>query len=115
MGAVNFLHHENPPNWAGIEPATLCTEGQRQTNYATQKRERIYLNLFRRHIYLKRDESMVAQRTWPRACSRRVVSSSPRVTEPQCLLVEVVISEWYQLRCRPCHVTELQNYKVRLQ
>ncbi|GFV64325.1 retrovirus-related Pol polyprotein from transposon opus [Trichonephila clavipes] len=36
MTAVNFLHHENPPTWAGVEPATLGADGQRQTNYATQ-------------------------------------------------------------------------------
>ncbi|GFX59586.1 hypothetical protein TNCV_3054051 [Trichonephila clavipes] len=36
MATVDFLHHENPPTWAGIEPATLGTGGQRQTNHATQ-------------------------------------------------------------------------------
>ncbi|GFV41523.1 hypothetical protein TNCV_3626751 [Trichonephila clavipes] len=36
MIAVDFLHHENPPTWAGVEPATLGADGQRQTNYATQ-------------------------------------------------------------------------------
>ncbi|GFX29413.1 hypothetical protein TNCV_3997891 [Trichonephila clavipes] len=36
MAAVDFLHQENPPAWAGLEPITLGTEGQRQTNYATQ-------------------------------------------------------------------------------
>ncbi|GFX31768.1 hypothetical protein TNCV_171011 [Trichonephila clavipes] len=36
MVAVDFLHHENPPTWSGVESATLGTEGQRQTNYATQ-------------------------------------------------------------------------------
>ncbi|GFY31378.1 hypothetical protein TNCV_4989371 [Trichonephila clavipes] len=36
MDAVDFAHHENPPTWAGVEPATLGTEGQRQTNYAPQ-------------------------------------------------------------------------------
>ncbi|GFW96518.1 hypothetical protein TNCV_2845751 [Trichonephila clavipes] len=36
MAAVDFLHHENPPTWAGIEPATLGADGQQQTNYATQ-------------------------------------------------------------------------------
>ncbi|GFV92358.1 hypothetical protein TNCV_3949681 [Trichonephila clavipes] len=36
MAAVDFLHHENPPTWAGVEPATLSAEGQRQTNHATQ-------------------------------------------------------------------------------
>ncbi|GFY04394.1 hypothetical protein TNCV_4414821 [Trichonephila clavipes] len=30
------MQHENPPTWAGGEPATLVTEGQRQINYATQ-------------------------------------------------------------------------------
>ncbi|GFT56061.1 hypothetical protein TNCV_76061 [Trichonephila clavipes] len=34
--AVNFLHHANPPSWAGVEPATLGAEDQRQTNHATQ-------------------------------------------------------------------------------
>ncbi|GFU68525.1 hypothetical protein TNCV_1989751 [Trichonephila clavipes] len=29
MAAVDFLHHENPPTWAGVEPATLGAEGQR--------------------------------------------------------------------------------------
>ncbi|GFU24733.1 uncharacterized protein TNCV_793631 [Trichonephila clavipes] len=37
MSAVDFLHQENPPNWAGTETATLGTEGQRQANYATLK------------------------------------------------------------------------------
>ncbi|GFX71112.1 hypothetical protein TNCV_3648771 [Trichonephila clavipes] len=36
MVAVNFLHDENPPAWAGVEPTTLGAEGQRQTNHATQ-------------------------------------------------------------------------------
>ncbi|GFT31980.1 hypothetical protein TNCV_3468361 [Trichonephila clavipes] len=36
MTAVDFLHHENSPTWAGVEPATLGADGQRQTNYATQ-------------------------------------------------------------------------------
>ncbi|GFU54557.1 hypothetical protein TNCV_3025091 [Trichonephila clavipes] len=36
MAAVDFLHHDNPSTWAGVEPATLGTEGQRQTNDATQ-------------------------------------------------------------------------------
>ncbi|GFW29010.1 hypothetical protein TNCV_2355681 [Trichonephila clavipes] len=36
MAAVDFLHHENPPTWAGVELATLGADGQRQTNYATQ-------------------------------------------------------------------------------
>ncbi|GFV71511.1 transposable element Tc1 transposase [Trichonephila clavipes] len=34
MAAVDFLHHENPSTCAGVEPATLGTEGQRQTNHA---------------------------------------------------------------------------------
>ncbi|GFW79356.1 hypothetical protein TNCV_2477631 [Trichonephila clavipes] len=40
MAAVDFLHHENPPTWAGVQPATLGGEGQRQTNHATQPAER---------------------------------------------------------------------------
>ncbi|GFY35195.1 hypothetical protein TNCV_5045691 [Trichonephila clavipes] len=36
MAAVDFLHHENLPTWAGVAPATLGAEGQRQTNHATQ-------------------------------------------------------------------------------
>ncbi|GFX27532.1 hypothetical protein TNCV_4995871 [Trichonephila clavipes] len=31
-----FSHHENPPTWAGVAPATLGAEGQRQTNHSTQ-------------------------------------------------------------------------------
>ncbi|GFU14680.1 hypothetical protein TNCV_746651 [Trichonephila clavipes] len=37
MAVVDSLHHENPPTWAGVEPATLGAEGQRQTNHATQR------------------------------------------------------------------------------
>ncbi|GFW60527.1 hypothetical protein TNCV_568751 [Trichonephila clavipes] len=36
MDAVDFLHHENPPTWAEVEPATLGAEDQHQTNPATQ-------------------------------------------------------------------------------
>ncbi|GFX46460.1 hypothetical protein TNCV_4548991 [Trichonephila clavipes] len=36
MTAVDFLNHENPPTWDGVEPSTLGAVGQRQTNYATQ-------------------------------------------------------------------------------
>ncbi|GFW22553.1 hypothetical protein TNCV_3364651 [Trichonephila clavipes] len=36
MAAVDFLHHDNPPTWAGVEPATLGVADQRQSNYATQ-------------------------------------------------------------------------------
>ncbi|GFV59179.1 uncharacterized protein TNCV_2339201 [Trichonephila clavipes] len=36
MAIVDFLHHENPPTWAGVEPVTLGAEVQRQTNHATQ-------------------------------------------------------------------------------
>ncbi|GFW04232.1 hypothetical protein TNCV_2669971 [Trichonephila clavipes] len=37
MPAVNFLHYENLSNWAGVEPATIGGEGQRQTNETTQQ------------------------------------------------------------------------------
>ncbi|GFX10064.1 hypothetical protein TNCV_4539351 [Trichonephila clavipes] len=40
MAAVDFLHQENPPTWAGVEPAILSTESQRQTNYAKKDLER---------------------------------------------------------------------------
>ncbi|GFY10826.1 hypothetical protein TNCV_1123481 [Trichonephila clavipes] len=36
MAAVDFLHQEDLPTWAGDEPATFGTEDQRQINYATQ-------------------------------------------------------------------------------
>ncbi|GFY05370.1 hypothetical protein TNCV_2208151 [Trichonephila clavipes] len=36
MAAVDFLHHEIPSTWAGVEPSILGTEGQRQTYHATQ-------------------------------------------------------------------------------
>ncbi|GFW96699.1 hypothetical protein TNCV_2847551 [Trichonephila clavipes] len=36
MDAVDFLHHENPLIWAGVEPTTFGVQDQRQTNYATQ-------------------------------------------------------------------------------
>ncbi|GFX04448.1 hypothetical protein TNCV_899781 [Trichonephila clavipes] len=38
MAAVCFLHHENPPTWAGVEPETLGVHGQRRINYATFKK-----------------------------------------------------------------------------
>ncbi|GFT62450.1 hypothetical protein TNCV_2899811 [Trichonephila clavipes] len=31
--SVDFLHHESLPTWAGVEPASLGAEGQRQTNH----------------------------------------------------------------------------------
>ncbi|GFS90809.1 DUF4817 domain-containing protein [Trichonephila clavipes] len=36
MATIDFLHHENPTTWAGVEPATFGAEGQRQTNHAIQ-------------------------------------------------------------------------------
>ncbi|GFT22848.1 hypothetical protein TNCV_1856761 [Trichonephila clavipes] len=36
MASVDCLHHESPPTWARVKPATLGAEGQRQTSYATQ-------------------------------------------------------------------------------
>ncbi|GFV48614.1 uncharacterized protein TNCV_5068991 [Trichonephila clavipes] len=36
MNAVDFLHHESPLTWTGVEPATLVVDSQRQTNYAIQ-------------------------------------------------------------------------------
>ncbi|GFW12850.1 hypothetical protein TNCV_3885601 [Trichonephila clavipes] len=36
MITVDFLLHENPKTWVGVEPATLGPDGQRQTIYATQ-------------------------------------------------------------------------------
>ncbi|GFU46668.1 uncharacterized protein TNCV_1546761 [Trichonephila clavipes] len=36
MAAVDFLNHENPSTWAGVEPATMGAEVQRQTNHAIQ-------------------------------------------------------------------------------
>ncbi|GFU79989.1 hypothetical protein TNCV_578691 [Trichonephila clavipes] len=37
MDVVGFLHHENPPTWAGVISATLGEQDQRQTNYAIQQ------------------------------------------------------------------------------
>ncbi|GFW64338.1 transposase [Trichonephila clavipes] len=34
MTTFDFLHHENPPTLAGVEPATLGADVQRKTNYA---------------------------------------------------------------------------------
>ncbi|GFV40433.1 uncharacterized protein TNCV_4493901 [Trichonephila clavipes] len=45
MTAVDFLPHENPPTWAGVEPTTLGAESQRQTNHATQPAcQRLYIS-----------------------------------------------------------------------
>ncbi|GFV72180.1 hypothetical protein TNCV_3278351 [Trichonephila clavipes] len=32
MDAIDFLHHENPPTWGGVEPPTLCVQAQRLAN-----------------------------------------------------------------------------------
>ncbi|GFV15851.1 hypothetical protein TNCV_988341 [Trichonephila clavipes] len=50
MATVDFLHHKNPSTWAGIEPATLGAEGQRQTNHDTQQYETIYDDKFNTKI-----------------------------------------------------------------
>ncbi|GFU25712.1 hypothetical protein TNCV_270661 [Trichonephila clavipes] len=42
MANVDFLHHENPPTRAGVEPATFGAEDQRQTNHATQPACTVY-------------------------------------------------------------------------
>ncbi|GFX15252.1 putative LOC100569746 [Trichonephila clavipes] len=34
MAAVEFLHHENPPTWTGVETPTMGAEGQPLTNHA---------------------------------------------------------------------------------
>ncbi|GFX91599.1 hypothetical protein TNCV_3681851 [Trichonephila clavipes] len=39
MDTVDFLHHENPPTLAMVEPTNLGVQGERQTNYATQQAE----------------------------------------------------------------------------
>ncbi|GFX29620.1 adhesion G protein-coupled receptor B2 [Trichonephila clavipes] len=36
MAAVDFLHHENPPTWAGVQSAISDAEGQRRTDHANQ-------------------------------------------------------------------------------
>ncbi|GFU88803.1 hypothetical protein TNCV_4444801 [Trichonephila clavipes] len=36
MAGVDFLHHEDPSTWAGVEPATIGAEDQRQNTHATQ-------------------------------------------------------------------------------
>ncbi|GFT63669.1 transposable element Tcb2 transposase [Trichonephila clavipes] len=33
MAAVDFLHRENPPTWAGVEPATFGAKDQQQINH----------------------------------------------------------------------------------
>ncbi|GFV22426.1 hypothetical protein TNCV_4276961 [Trichonephila clavipes] len=41
MDAVDFLHHENSPTWAGVEPANFSIQGQHLTkhsNHPAQKR-----------------------------------------------------------------------------
>ncbi|GFV81343.1 hypothetical protein TNCV_4773691 [Trichonephila clavipes] len=63
MTAVDFLHHENPPTWAGVEPATLGADGQRQTNYVTQSALdellTITAGLFYKDIYITRQQQKV--------------------------------------------------------
>ncbi|GFV51457.1 hypothetical protein TNCV_843961 [Trichonephila clavipes] len=53
MDAVNFLHHENSPTWAGVEPATFGAEGRQQTNYATQMAFIQYCNLYELLILIR--------------------------------------------------------------
>ncbi|GFW61472.1 hypothetical protein TNCV_347201 [Trichonephila clavipes] len=38
MDIVDFVHHENPSTWTGVESATFGVQGQRQTNYGTPSR-----------------------------------------------------------------------------
>ncbi|GFV70765.1 hypothetical protein TNCV_1946751 [Trichonephila clavipes] len=55
MATVDFLHHENPPTSAGIEPATLGAEGQRHTKCSPNQNIAIFCH--RMHF---RPASMVA-------------------------------------------------------
>ncbi|GFT53585.1 hypothetical protein TNCV_3325231 [Trichonephila clavipes] len=63
MATVDFQQHENPPTWAGVEPATFGVQGQRQINYATQPaciRNWSSIFLHRRnfaHVSLLRDQN----------------------------------------------------------
>ncbi|GFS93005.1 hypothetical protein TNCV_532151 [Trichonephila clavipes] len=45
MAVVGFLHHENPPTWAGVEPTTLGAEGQRQTHPPSRIAVNLWINL----------------------------------------------------------------------
>ncbi|GFV71632.1 hypothetical protein TNCV_3534231 [Trichonephila clavipes] len=45
MADVDFLHHENPPTWAEVKPATLGAEGQRQINHLTQPAPRTVFSM----------------------------------------------------------------------
>ncbi|GFV68279.1 hypothetical protein TNCV_1875611 [Trichonephila clavipes] len=51
MAAVDFLHHENPPTWSGVEPATLGAEGKRKINHATQPAGKKRLNFNKESAY----------------------------------------------------------------
>ncbi|GFW74074.1 hypothetical protein TNCV_4176211 [Trichonephila clavipes] len=76
MAAVDFLHHENPRTWAGIKPASLGTEGQRQTNYTTQPADKIYVKgefSFNdlKGMNQKLEEIDNSLRLWNETCVRR--------------------------------------------
>ncbi|GFW96574.1 transposable element Tcb2 transposase [Trichonephila clavipes] len=81
MAAVHFLHDENPSTWAGVEPATSGTEGQQQTNHATQPTLMKY-NLIKKVLNHKSRETETTRKTTRRE-DRRVVRQAlvePTVT-----------------------------------
>ncbi|GFT41188.1 hypothetical protein TNCV_3403481 [Trichonephila clavipes] len=69
--AGDFLHHENPPTRAGVQPATLGTDGQRQTNYATQSA------LAELGIFCSAKKALIDRAVWQEAPSCIKMYGSP--------------------------------------
>ncbi|GFV64596.1 hypothetical protein TNCV_4965771 [Trichonephila clavipes] len=62
MDAADFLHHENPPTWAGAGHTTLGVQGPRQTDCATQPSQEGKVAKVKTVIIQKRDSSV--DTTW---------------------------------------------------
>ncbi|GFT08601.1 hypothetical protein TNCV_661761 [Trichonephila clavipes] len=97
MATVDFLHQENPPIWAEVEPTTLDAEDQRQSNHATQPAILELLN----HLATCRNGQgdTWSMDSWP-AChkfsapvplnSHQVEPMHVKFVEAQCRLVGIV-------------------------
>ncbi|GFU04163.1 hypothetical protein TNCV_863051 [Trichonephila clavipes] len=65
MAAADFLHHENPPTWAGVEPATFDIIKMGRTILLERRQSESVGRRNSRTTFLRSD--------WPRPFARREV------------------------------------------
>ncbi|GFY06862.1 retrovirus-related Pol polyprotein from transposon 17.6 [Trichonephila clavipes] len=80
MAAIDFLHHENTPTWAGIEPATLGAEGQRQTYHATQRAHNGLIKAYRFAVDYRKLNTITKHPRYPLPLIEYLITNIPHTT-----------------------------------